>query len=173
MNKQFIFKYDNLENWAKIRLSLDAEMLLKECTDIPCDFQVEIKPLNSRSKNALKAYWVLIGSIVKWDANNNGYKQRVWDEWFKKEAGLIEEIDMIPLIRMRHSSSPYGLPDKNLARDLGLSWYITRSISNKGDVTKEEMERLINCVLKFGAENNVPNCEIINTELDKLLEFYD
>lgn len=164
MNKQFIFKYDNIKNWDDIQIRLNDEIYPRYKKDGD-DFQVEIKPLNIRSKNALKAYWVLIGSIVKWDANNNGYKQKVWDEWFKREAGLTEKIDLIPLWKIKYGNDYDKYGKRYLEK--------TRSISNKGDVTKEEMERLINCVLKFGAENNVPNCEIRNDELDKLLEFYN
>ena len=40
----------------------------------------------------------------------------------------------------------------------------TRSLSNKGDITKEEMTRLLHEVLEFGAQNQVPNCFIPDDE---------
>ncbi len=161
------------------------------------DVKVTIEKLSKRSQNALAAYWVLINSVVKWsNEQGNSYSDKDFDEWFKKEAGLVERTYMMRFWKAIHKEklsqgwtineddqdddrqyfiSLQNPKDYNDFIYLGKEEYEdkTRSISNKGDVTKIEMELLLNTVLKFGADNDIPNCEIKNGELDKLLKFYE
>ncbi len=187
-NNNFIFKLSNKDKWNTIHTGLLVRLheFWKNSKE---DFQVEIKPYSKRSLNALNTYWMLINAIVKWDSGNNGLKSDVWDEWFKKEARLVEEFDNMPLWTMKYYKylvleKGYGLFE-NLGADYKLEKegeedillgkrYIqkTRSIANKGDVTKIEMERLIESVLKFGSDNGVQGCFIKDVELERLLKSY-
>lgn len=194
----YIFRKDNKDRWSNIWYTLSTQVV-KMMVGFNEDFQVEIKPYSKRSQNALAAYWCLIAAVVKWDADNNGLSKDVWDEWFKREAGLVEEVDLMPIYQIQYRNirlktykdyeegiiifdgtncscrsdrCSSSLCDRS---NILVERYIekTRSLSNKGDVTKIEMERLLNTVIKFGADNLIPNCFIKNEELDKLLKFYD
>lgn len=194
------FKYKYHKNWGTIydNLKSTIEALMINAEGDKTDFKVEIMPFNSRSLNALNAYWMLIDTIVKWDEDNHGYKKNVWDEWFKTEASLTKTIDMLPLWKMKYKDKIKDGWDFELRNEDECFLFKaenplfnietgrrytgrctrrytkkTRSISDKGDVTKQEMERLLNCILKFGAENDVPNCEIKSTELERMLKAYD
>jgi len=201
----FVFKKENEDNWQKIYTK--CERLQLRCLNGAYgkqDYQVEIKLCNKRSKKALSAYWMLIDVIVKWDSTENGLNKRYFHDMFMKEAGLVEEDDLMPGWRMRYrselsegllineESGSYHLfkPDLNKSkesweyyhRDEYLSVYLgeryiekTRSIANKGDVTKLEMEKLIFCILDFGKpdNNNIPGCEIRDDDLSRLLKFYE
>jgi len=156
--------------------------------------QVKIEPYDKRSQNALAAYWMLIDVIVKWDSTENGLNKRYFHDMFMEEAGLVEEVDKMPGWEMKYKNEieqGYSIKDD----DFGDDSYIlvrpnqkeedkaifldcrykskTRSISNKGDVTKEEMERLIFSILDFGkpGNNNIPGCEIRKDDLSRLLKF--
>ncbi len=208
MNKTFIFKKTHTNN-ESIKLNLISEVNQHiGALSIGCeDFQVEIKPYSKRSTNALAAYWCLIKAIVKWDKDNNGYDDKVWDEWFKREAGLLEDVYMFnfvkykvaPRILLLHEqfSGNHGVGitfisiDKETANRLNLKegdtvydeplnfqyvrddvWVTkTRSLSNKGDITKDEMQRLLMTVMEFGKDNGVPDCFIPDDELTRLLKF--
>ena len=200
MNKNpFIFKKDN-PNIEGVRTNLIAEVnqRMGALSIGGEDFKVEIKPFNGRSKNALAAYWCLIRSIVEWDKDNNGYNDKVWDEWFKVKARLGNNIDMMPVWKLSykikieqgweffywHDSDSWALrhPDRdnddfefkdgNYDITLGESnQYKTRSLSNKGDITKDEMQRLLMTVMEFGKDNEVPDCFIPDDELTRLLKF--
>ncbi len=181
-----IFKLFTQNLFAKIRQAISGDE----------EFQVEIKPYSKRSQNALNAYWMLIDRVVEWDSENNGYPKDVWDEWFKTEANLMMSFDLMPIwkLKFKEQLSEPGVVIKEIEaadsctliredgeegfhdviNDLGSRHEVkTRSISNKGDVTKAEMKRLLLTVIKFGAENDVPDCFVTNKELDKLLKFYD
>lgn len=163
----FIFRKENKSRieTVKTELILQVNQMINALGVSGEDFQIEIKPYSKRSKNALAAYWCLISSIVKWDKNNNSLNDKVWDEWFKRSVGLVEEIDLKPIRMMNHSHS--NLSDPNCLRYIQKS----RSLSNKGDITKPEMQNLLNTVIEFGAQNHIPNCFIPDDELDRLLKF--
>ena len=190
-DNNFIFKISNKDKWADINYRLIARITACRVHSKE-DFQVEIKPYSKRSLNALNTYWMLINTIVKWDSGNNDLKADVWDEWFKKEARLVEEFDNMPLwiLKFKKDKPDWTISYKNydLREEVTIrspnrkekiilgSRYVekTRSIANKGDVTKLEMERLISKVLDFGAvdNNNVPGCFIEDVELERLLKSY-
>ncbi len=157
----FIFKKDIKPEVVKSSLVQRIDELISLGGE---DFKVEIKPHSERSLNALGAYWMLIGAVVKWD-KENGFSGDVWSEWFKRDVGLIEKIDMLPMWMKKPR-------DKNGNILLGDERYIekTRSLANFGDITKNEMSNLIETVLNFGAVNAVPNC-FISSPLDELLSF--
>lgn len=50
---------------------------------------------------------------------------------------------------------------------------LAKSIANKSECSKEQMEALITEIIKFGAENGIPDCFIRDDELTALLNFYD
>lgn len=50
---------------------------------------------------------------------------------------------------------------------------LAKSIADKSSCTKEQMEALITEIIKFGAENDIPNCFIRDDELAALLKFYE
>jgi hypothetical protein len=178
----FVFKKSNQSQWKSI--AVECYRSIQSCLGGHKEFQIEIKPYSFRSLNALRAYWVLINSIVKWDKDNHGFKSDIWDEWFKREAGLIEVIDLMTFWEVKYNKYNISHPtqlntDYQAYNDekcivLGKRYIEkTKSISNKGDVTKEEMERLLNCVLKFGAKNEVPNCFIDDGEKEKMLSKFN
>ncbi len=160
-------------------------------------FQVKIDPCNKRSKNALAAYWMLINSVVRWSTEQgNSYTDKDFDEWFKKEAGLTQEVDIMSMWKMKYrdkmddggefiynggNEESYAFitkdyyPTKNSTDKffyLGKRYIQkTRSISNKGDVSKSQMEKLIHTILEFGATNDIKECVITNAALDRLLKF--
>lgn len=189
---QYIFKRDNKDQWQYIRDRLETSVncLLTIGNE---DFQIEIKPYSKRSQNALAAYFVLIDKVVVWHPSycekHGGIpiNKEGWRYWFEKEAGLFEEVDLMPIWEMKYHNlvveKGYRLFE-NLGADFSLKKegaldislgkrFIqkTRSLSNKGDITKIEMERLINTVLEFGAKNEIPKCFIEDGELEKLLKF--
>ncbi len=140
---KFIFKQDNRKNWHNI-----TDSLLRALNEgLPKDFEVEIKLLNfKRSGSQLKAYWVLVESVRQWmnDKGNTFTKENVSD-WIKIRAGHAEKIGF------------YEVP---------------KSIANKSECSKEQMEAIINTILVFGSENGVLGCEIEDRELKSLLEYY-
>lgn len=190
MNKHsFIFKKDNYQNWKAI--AVECYRAIQTCLagTKSMEFQIEIKPYSKRSQNALAAYWVLINAVVRWsNEQGNSYTDKDFDEWFKREAGLVEEVDMMPMWKMKYKIQNDTRITEDSFHD-GMYLYCdfefnyislgeryiqrTRSISNKGDVTKPEMEKLLSTVLQFGAINDIKECVITNTELDKLLKFYE
>ncbi len=179
MSKRSEFRKNNKAQWPSIAFHIGG--FIQGAIEGGHEFCVEVKALDKRSSTALKTYWMLIGSIVKWDKVNHGYKQDVWDQWFKREAGLVEEVDMMAMWKMKYykdlvvkkgyrlfgsRGADYSL-EKEGVMDISLGKrYIekTRSLANKGDITRLEIERLIETVLKFGHDNKVPYCEIIDKE---------
>jgi len=195
-NNIFIFRKDT--PYRQLRaIELEAhEQLSYYVENISEDFQFEFKSYSKRSQKSLAAYWVLINSIVEWsNEQGNSYTDKYFDESFKKEAGLTEEVDNMAMWKMRYhdkikkgwelyywaDSETYSLmeykdgdPDGDVVNwvDLGPQYiHKTRSVANKGDITKQEMERLIECVLEFGKD--IPNCKITDLELERLLKFYE
>lgn len=133
-----------------------------------------------------------------WDAAENGLKKGYFHSEFMKEAGLYDEVDRMIYWKWKYKDKIkkgwtfyHGIevelrhPDYEKYQDLddGFSnfrdYFIylgdqyekrTRSISNKGDVTKEEMSRLLMEVIKFGASNDVPDCFIEDREFKRMVE---
>lgn len=164
-NNIFIFQQENKEKWAAILANLNSA-ILKATADGKNGFKVEIKNYSKRSLNALSAYYCLLKTIEDWheiiseEIGDIPIKKAVWDEYFKREAGLMEEVDLLPV---------WGFVK---ADGRARSSFVekTRSLSNIGDVSKVEMERLINCVLKFGVDNEIEDCKIPNVELIRFFE---
>lgn len=181
-SKEYILKASNVRI-QEVKAALIQD--LNERIGVREDFEVKIEPIDFRSIPALKAYWMMIDRVVKWDEDDNGFKKSVWHEWFIREAALTEEIDMMKIWRMKCKPHPlqidgrqYVYFDPKLCKfivlgQLGHRYFNkARSISNKGDVTKEEMSRLLMTVIKFGAENDIPDCFIKDTELENMLKGY-
>jgi hypothetical protein len=136
------FKQTNRQNWNKI-----FEGLKENIKNFKGDCEVEVKSLNlKRSGQQLKSYWMLIESVQKWmnDKGNTFSKEEV-SSYFKIQAGHSEIIKM------------YSVP---------------KSIANKSDCSKEQMEAIINTILVFGAENGIVGVEIEDKELKSLLGYY-
>ncbi len=195
MNKQYTLKASNVriqEVKGAIIHDLNVRISARE------DFRVRIEPVDFRGTSALNAYWMLVDRIVKWSKEEgNEYNKKDFDVWFRREAGLTEEMDMMDLWEMKYADrikkgsyikefindsiqcrvgySYYLQDDDNVYKHLGYQRYITetRSISNKGDVTKEEMSRLLLTVIEFGAQNEVPDCFIADREFKRMVEAYD
>jgi len=157
------------------------------------DCKIMIQPLDFRGVGALNAYWMMIDRIVVWDAAENGFKKGIWHEWFMREAGLTYEFDNMPLWELKykeiikkhsghfcyHNWDRWFIEwlDESRGGDEKERKYLyirkeekTRSISNKGDVTKDEMSRLLMTVIKFGASNDVPDCFIEDREFKRMVE---
>ena len=139
---KFIFKQPNRQNWPAI-----ADNMLKAMSRAGKDFEVEVKELGKkRSGNQLKAFWVLIKVIKDWMwEQGNTYTAENISDWIKIRAGHCVEID---------------------------GDVFAKSIANKSDCTKEQMEVIIHTILQFGAENGIEGCEIEDRDLKELLEWY-
>lgn len=195
----------NYEVKAKIERDLENAIVIGK------DIKVEIKDYDFRSLNALRAYFVLIQVIVAWhkqyclDHGGKPYGIREWRYYFEDQAGLVDEIDLMPMWQLKYKSkikegwyfeeNEYELEavilvktEYNFLKEseqekanwndyhiiLGFRYQKQpRSLSNKGDVTKIEMERLLTTVLQFGAENGIEDCKIEDRELKRMLEAYE
>ncbi len=111
------------------------------------------------------------------------YKDKIKEGWLFTEdpsvgTSLLQHPDFdIILDKALDADDGYGY-FTTADYEISLGFQIetqTRSIANKGDITKEEMEKLIFCILDFGKldNNNIPGCEIRNDDLEKLLKFYE
>ena len=102
---------------------------------------------NKRTDKQLRSVWFLINTITLYfKENGNNWSADEVMTYFKIKSGLYREIDgcKIPL-----------------------------SISDKAKRTKAEMEKLIDCILEFGAENNIDNCYLDDGELKSILDNYE
>jgi hypothetical protein len=180
---QFIFKKENRDNWKSI--AVECYRSIQSCLSGSKEFLIEIKPYSKRSYNALSAYWCLLKTIEDWhkkisvETGDNPQPKEVWSEWFKRDIGLLKEVDNLPFWKKKYkgveffcnTDGEYYFFKDGKKNELGKRIVKdARSLSNIGDVTKDEMERLINCVLKFGAENDIENCIILDQELENLLK---
>lgn len=75
----------------------------------------------------------------------NHFSNEEVSDWFKIQAG--------------HYINMYGQ-------------FLPKSIANKSDCTREQMETLINTILVFGAENLIDGCQIEDRDLVELLNYY-
>ena len=120
--------------------------LLTCITETIDDIQVEVKSFRTRSGQQLRAYWALIGVVRLWmNEQGNKFSDENVSDYFKIKSGHYTAID---------------------------NQIISKSISNKSDCTKEQMEAIINTILQFGAENDIKGCEIADEEFGQLLRFY-
>lgn len=148
----FLFQQSKKDNWSQIRdqftKSLNDLFRRSSYGEVNNDFEIEIKELSKkRSGQQLKAFWVLIESVKRYmNAHGNNYTKDQIAEWFKIEAGHCDSIE---------------------------GQRIGKSIANKSDCSKEQMEALITEILKFGAENDIKDCYIEDRELEELLKFYE
>ena len=140
---KLIFKQDNRKNWQNIKTNL-----LQIIDEAKKDFEVEVKELKrNRSGQALRAYWVLIKAVTDWmNSQGNCFTKENVSDYFKIQSGHAR------IVRM------YSVP---------------KSISDRADCRREDMERLINTVLIFGAENGIENCYIEDRDLKGILDYYD
>lgn len=148
MTKTFIFKQSNKANWSNIRDQLNytlndifRKVSFREVTD---DFEIEIKKIcKKRSNRQLKAFWVLIGIVKKYfNTHGNHFTDEQVAEYFKRAANHVTKI----------AGETVG-----------------KSIANKSDCTVEDMERIVNTILQFGAVHNIENCYIEPRDLQDLL----
>jgi hypothetical protein len=149
MIKTFIFKQSNKANWYQIRDQLTATLndIFRRVSfgDYKEDFEIEIKKIcKKRSGSQLKAFWLLISVVRKYfnsfPANN--YTDEQVAEYFKRAANHVTKI----------AGETVG-----------------KSIANKSDCTVEDMERIINTILQFGANHGIKNCYIEPRDLQDLL----
>lgn len=111
----------------------------------PIIIEVE-KLINKRTDKQLRTVWMLISIITLYFRDNgNNYTAEEVMNYFKIESGLYKEINNVK---------------------------IPLSISDKAKRTKKEMNNLIECILKFGAENNIDNCYLNNEEILSILDNY-
>jgi len=162
------------------------------------EFQVEFKPLSNALDTYFMLVGAVV-KWHRQHCKKNGdvpYSLSVWREYFQRKAGLIEEIDLMSIWKITYKdmikngwvfhlepeTRQYSLRHRDYGQrgeyrsmeSIGLGDVFricTLSLANKGDITKSEMELLINTVLEFGAENNIPNCYIRDGELERLLKF--
>lgn len=148
----FIFKQSNKANWSNIRDQLNATLndIFRRTSfgELKKDFEIEIREIcKKRSGRQLKAYWALINKVKNWmNSHGNNYTKEQVSDYFKVTVGHVSEVEGITL---------------------------PGSIANKSDCTKEQMEKLINEITKFGAEHDIEDCYIRDDELAELLKFYE
>ena len=135
---------------------------VQEAKNKQSSFQVTLEPYKEkRSGKQLAAYWVLIKVVKDWMNNpehgdSNNYSDKQVSDWVKIKAGHC-------LMVGGSSNGHYPLNNISMAK----------SISDKSDCTRDDMARIINWIVIFGAEMDIPNCEIKDDELDKLLKYYE
>lgn len=112
------------------------------------DFEIEFRRIDSkRSNNQLRSYWRLINIVMNWmNYHGNNFTNDQVSDVFKIKAGHFIEHDSIK---------------------------IPKSIANGSYCTSEQMNKIIQCILEFGIEHEIEDCEIDNVELDALLKFYE
>ena len=193
MSKEYILKSTNPSIEA-VKSNIIQE--LNERIGARQDCKVTIQSFDFRGVGALNAYWMMIDRIVAWDAAENGLKKSYFHKQFMEEAKLYEEVDNMPFWKIKHKDKikegwevyhwhdddAYTLMKwkdegkEEIEEWISLGRQYERhlcSISNKGDVTKEEMSRLLMTVIKFGDDNIDGWIGIIDTELDNMLRSYD
>lgn len=112
----------------------------------PVEITIENQHL-TRTQKQLRSFWLLINKTKSWmNEQGNNFTQEQVCYYFKIKSGLYEEKDGIKM---------------------------PKSISNFGGVSKQEMKQLIDTVLEFGIDNNIPDCIIEPYELSSLLENYN
>ncbi len=146
MVNSFIFTI-NRENNKNIWIAFKTAM--KAWGTTGKDFKVTIDKIRG---NELKAYWVLISIVTNWmnEQGNHFTKEEVSD-WFKMRCGHYKTIQL---------------------NQFDNSVEVPRSIALKSDCTWEEMSRLIDYILQFGAENNIKGCELKEKDREEIKELY-
>lgn len=132
--------------WKRLQKELRTtfkDWLLKLYDTKPVDFKVTIDKVRG---SELRAYWVLIGVVTSWmnEQGNHFTKEEVSD-WFKLRAG--------------HSKGMY-------------EERISRSIAVKSDCTWQDMKKLIDYIIQFGAENQIRGCELKKRDEEELEKLY-
>lgn len=145
--KQFLFEQKNKPKWNCI-VNTMSEVFRQLKQDSSKDFIVIIDNYSpKKSDKQLRSYWMLINSVVRYmrDQGNN-FSQEEVSNWFKIKSGHC--------------------------RDIGEE-KVPKSISNKSETSKEQMQNLINVILDFGLEHNIRDCHIEPYELQILLNNYE
>lgn len=102
---------------------------------------------NQRTNKQLRSFWLLISVVRNYFLENgNQWSSEDVANYFKIKSGLYQEIDGVK---------------------------IPLSIADKAHRTKEQMEMLIDCILEFGAENNIENCYLLDEEREAILSSYN
>jgi hypothetical protein len=163
MSKQeFIFEYKNKINWPgqKRAVGTALQVQMDTATNDLAIIIDDYKP--TRSSKSLKAYWVLIGIVTKWMNDKGHYftKDEVSD-YFKLQVG--HKIKVNNLI----------LREASVGGKENLYTYIPKSISDSSQCKFEDMKKLIDFIIEFGARNNIPGCEIRDNDLEYIKEFYE
>ena len=144
-----IFTNYNQDHWDSMKAVLVAK--LNECVHNAKikkgTFQVEIGPFKQkRSHPQLAAYWCLIKVAKKFmNERGNTFTSDEVSDWFK--------------IRAKHCKDVKGV-------------LLPKSIANKSDCSRDDMQKIINNILEFGQHFNVYGCEIKQDDLDVLLNYY-
>lgn len=146
MSQIFTFKQQNRNLWERITNTLNKQIFATK-KQVKGDFEVEIRPLKKkRSVNQLRAYWLLIRSVKNWmNEKGNCFTDEQVSDYFKMSAGHVIGVG---------------------------EFLLPKSIANKSDCTREQMEALINTILVFGAQNLIADCYIEDRELQELLNYY-
>jgi|TARA_Y100000310_G_scaffold129918_2_gene129104 hypothetical protein len=143
---KFIFEITNKRNWDGIEGH--AIGLIKKATSESIqDFSIIIdKHSPKRSSKQLSGYWVLI-NICKDFMNERGdnLTSEEVSYYFKIKAGHYNLIDGVK---------------------------IARSISNKSDTTREDMQKIIHCIMEFGVDNDIQDCHLEPRELRDMLNYF-
>ena len=142
-----IFTQENKKSW-NILLETSREVS-RRCSESGKDFQIVIgKYSPKRSGKQLRAYWVLIGKVREYmnqERFGNNYDDDDISNYMKDQA--------------RHYKVVNGRE-------------VLASIKTSSSCTRDQMNRLINTILEFGIKHKIPDCDIADYELDKLLQCY-
>ena len=154
------------------------------------DIQVMIEPLKKkRSGQQLKGYWVLVKAIQVWmieqgnlylEKQGNIYNLSNIEElsdYIKIEAGFFTkekiEVKKIDKLSIFQAENKYTQERLIYSNGYGSILKTPKSIANNSDCTREDMKKIIDWILAFAAEFEIVDCYIQDTELDKLLKFYE
>lgn len=138
MTKDILFfKRENKDHWPVVKNTLHH--LIRKWSSGNKDFQIVLEELeHKRSNTQLATYWRLIDVVRRWMNEEDGgyiYDKEQVSDYFLHEIGLGKVKDGRVLVR---------------------------SLSSSGSITTEEMNKLIECVLEFGARHGIEGCEIRN-----------
>ena len=150
-SKTFTFSQNNSSNWHKVRDTLNAFLneIVRNSTLGHCkkDFEVEVRLISKKRSGAqLKSFWRLVRVIRDYmNSKGNFFNDEEIAAWIKISAGHFHTIN---------------------------GEKIAKSIANKSTTTVDDMIRILEFMLDFGAEHKIKDCYIASTEYDEIINFY-
>lgn len=145
MKREAIFKYDNKNNWDGQRVAVSTALKI-DLDNARGDMRVIIEPYKPRGEKALRGYWMLLGVIEKWmREQGNHFNKEELSDYFK--------------FQVSHSKC------------LNDTW-VVRSIANNSDCTYDDMKKLLDYIIQFGAENNIKGCELTSEQEREFINYY-